>query len=312
MNQILLIQVDGKVPNLALMKLSRYHKMLGDNVNLIRGFKIPTLLQFVPDKVYISCIFEENYNVAMQLVKQFPNSDVYIGGTGVDLTLCLSDEVEHLMPDYDLFECDYSIGFTSRGCIRTCPFCVVPKKEGYIKAVADICEFLDPRHKHIVLLDNNILALPEHFKHIAKQIKDKKLTVDFNQGLDIRLVNDENADILSNLRIKPSLRFSWDNIAIESKVRKGINILQNVGIKQSFWYVLVGYDSTFDEDLYRLNILKELGQRAYVMRYSSVRGIREYNDLAAWSNQPWIFSKYSFEEFKVIRHKRKNKGEIIK
>lgn len=296
---ILLIQADGKIPNLALMKIARYHKNMGDEVLLINGIKIASRL-FIPDKVYISCVFAKNRNLALQLAKQFPHSDVQIGGSGMDLSTKLPDEIEHLMPDYDLFGCDYSMGFTTRGCIRACPFCIVHEKEGGIKAVADIYEFWDRRHKHMVLCDNNILALPEHFETIATQIKDEKLTVDFNQGLDIRLITNENAAILAELKVRPRYRFSWDNIVIEDQVRSGIDILKTNGIKWALWYVLVGYNSTIEEDLYRLNVLRSLDQRAYVMRYKS--GDRIYSDMAAWANQPAFFVKMSFDEFRKVRH----------
>lgn len=297
-NQILLIQADGKLPNLALMKLATHHK--NDEVVLIRGIKIASRL-FTPDIVYISCIFSENREAAIKLSKQFPHSNVHIGGSGVDISSHLPPEIERLMPDYDLFGCNYSMGFTSRGCVRACPFCVVPEKEGHIKAVADIYEFWDPRHKHIVLCDNNILALPEHFRYIADQISDENLTVDFNQGLDIRLLTSENVDILASLRIKPNLRFSWDNTKSESAVLRGVQLLRDAGIKRSQFFVLSGFDSTFEDDLYRLNRLKQEGQRAYLMRYNTVRGKREYNDLAAWANQPAFFSKMTFQEFQTAR-----------
>ena len=177
----------------------------------------------------------------------------------------------------------------------------MPEKEGHIQAVADIYEFWDARHRHIVLCDNNILALPDHFEKIAGQIRKEKLSVDFNQGLDIRLLNEENAAILADLRIKPNLRFSWDNTKSEGAVLRGIQLLRAVGIKRSQFFVLSGFDSTFEDDLYRLNRLKQEGQRAYLMRYNTVRGKREYNDLAAWANQPAFFSKMTFQEFQTAR-----------
>lgn len=298
MSRVLLIQADGKLPNLALMKIAAYHK--DDDIDLIRGIEISSRL-YTPDVVYISCVFSENRDAVIKMSKQFPRSEVHIGGSGVDLAAALPDEIEHLMPDYGLFGCDYSMGFTSRGCVRACPFCVVPEKEGHIKAVADIYEFWDPRHKHIVLCDNNILALPEHFRRVADQISDENLTVDFNQGLDIRLLTSETVDILASLRIKPNLRFSWDNTKSESAVLRGVQLLRDAGIKRSQFFVLSGFDSTFEDDLYRLNRLKEEGQRAYLMRYNTVRGKREYNDLAAWANQPAFFAKTTFEEFRMMR-----------
>ena len=295
-----MIQADGKLPNLALMKLAAYHRALGDEVSLVRGIKISSRL-VVPDIVYISCIFSENRDAALHMARQFPRSQVSIGGSGVDLETELSIEIEHLKPDYDLFDCDYSIGFTSRGCIRKCPFCIVPEKEGHIRAVADIYEFWDTRHRHIVLCDNNILALPNHFEKIAGQIRKEKLSVDFNQGLDIRLITEENAGILADIRIKPHLRFSWDGIADEAAIREGIQILKSAGINRSQFFVLSGFNSKFHEDLYRLNKLREWGQRAYLMRYSTIRGEKKYNDLAAWANQPAFFVKTTFPEFQKMR-----------
>src|SRR3990167_4197549 len=118
-----LIQIDGTLPNLALMKLSAWHKKQGDKVILMKD-KEPSnrLIEF--DKVYISCIFEENKEIALRVAKQFKNAE--IGGIGVNADR-LPEEIEHLMPDYDTFDCDYSLGFTTRGCIRNCYFCKVPK-----------------------------------------------------------------------------------------------------------------------------------------------------------------------------------------
>lgn len=298
MSHILLIQADGKIPNLALMKIAAHHNAKGDEVDLVRGIQISSRL-YIPDEVYISCVFSENRDAAIKMSKQFPHSEVHIGGSGIDLDAKLPDEIEHLMPDYDLFGCDHSMGFTSRGCIRACPFCIVPAKEGHIKAVADIYEFWNPKHKHIVILDNNILAIPDHFRHIANQINNERLTVDFNQGLDIRLINESNAGILASLRINPEIRFSWDDRRTEPLIRKGLKTLKGAGIKRAFWYVLVGYNSSVADDLYRLNVLKELKQRAYVMRYR--RGEKIYADMAAWANQPAFFARTTFEEFQILR-----------
>ena len=289
--RVSLIDVDSKIPNLALMKISAYHKQKGDSV----GINLSD-----PDQVYISCIFSKNKQQAIGISKMF-SCLVNIGGYGVNDNR-LPDYIEHVKPDYDLYHCDYSLGFTTRGCIRKCSFCKVPIKEGMIRINCDLYEFWDQRHKHIVLLDNNILALPEHFKKIAKQLVKNNLSVDFNQGLDIRLIDHDNAEILSKLKVKPTLRFAWDDIKDESRVRASISTLIHHRINTSFFYVLVGYNSTKEEDLHRLNLLKELNQRAYVMRYESCRGIRWYNDLAAWANQQQFFMDRSFEKFVEDRH----------
>jgi len=292
--RVSLIDVDSKLPNLALMKISMYHKQKGDRV----GLNISD-----PNQVYISCIFKKNRSQAIGISKFF-TCPVHLGGYGINDNQ-LPKEIEHITPDYDLYNCDYSLGFTTRGCIRKCEFCIVPQKEGMIRANCDLYEFWNKKHKHIVLFDNNILALPNHFEKIASQLMDNNLTVDFNQGLDIRLVNDKNAEILSQLKIKPELRFAFDNIKIEKQVRKGIEILKSHNCKRSMFYVLVGFDSTKEEDQRRLNIIKELDQRAYVMRYESCYGKRWYNDLASWANQPQFFISMTFERFKECRSNRK-------
>ena len=146
---------------------------------------------------------------------------------------------------------------------------------------------------------------PEHFFFVTDQILKENLSVDFNQGLDMRLVSDEIAKRLHELRVKPSLRFAWDDRKDEKWVRRCIDVLQRNGIKRGLWYVLVGFNSSRDDDLYRLNTLKDLGQRAYVMRYrENTNGVRWYNDLAAWANQQSFFMSLSFDDFVVKRHNR--------
>jgi ssDNA-binding Zn-finger/Zn-ribbon topoisomerase 1 len=234
----------------------------------------------------------------MGLAKKFPGSEVHVGGCGIDLTTNLPDEIEHLMPYYDLYpDCNFSLGYTSRGCPRNCEFCIVPQKEGKVRPVADIYEFWDHRHGHIVLMDNNLLALPDHFKKIVSQIKENNLSVDFNQALDIRLLTEENAKLLRSIRVKPSLRFSWDNIEDEDEVVEGVRILKSAGINRSQFFVLSGFNSTFEDDLYRLNKLRVWKQIPYLMRFETVYNKYPYILLAMWANQPHIFYKMTFEEF---------------
>jgi len=288
-----LIQIDGDLPNLALMKLSTYHKQRGDSITLMIDKTISTrLINF--DLIYISCIFEENKDTALNIQKQFNNA--VIGGIGVNKSILPSD-IEHIMPDYDLYDCDYSIGYTTRGCIRDCEFCKIPKVEGIIRSVADIYEFWDRRHKHIVLFDNNILGSPKHFKKISEQIIKENLSVDFNQGLDIRLLNERNIKILKKLNIKPYLRFAFDSIEIENDVIKGLELLKKYKINWNMWYVLVGFDTTLEQDFHRLNILKKYKQKPYVMRYKTCRDKKIYNDMASWGNQKQFFYSMDFETF---------------
>ena len=294
--KILLIDIDSKIPNLALMKISAYHKKNGDKVSLLKhpckNGKEQIKHKF--DKVYISSIFQENAEKTIEFSKQFKN--VEMGGYFINPQTILPDEMEHIMPDYSLYNCDYSIGYSSRGCINNCPWCIVPKKEGEIRVNCDIYEFWSPEHKHIELLDNNPMALPDHFKKITDQIKKENLTVSFH-GLDARLLNDDNTEILSQLKIIPEPRFAFDSMEDEKWVRRGISLLNKHGIKRALWYVLVGYDTTWEQDMYRIDLLKKLGQRPYIMRYGATQNNHMYALLSSWVNQYQFFHTMSFERF---------------
>lgn len=284
-----LIQIDGTLPNLALMKISRYHRNKGDKVYLMRDKTIAQRL--IPfDKVYISCIFEENRETALKIAKQFKN--VEIGGIGVNSTR-LPDEIEHLMPDYETFKCDYSLGFTTRGCIRNCYFCKVPKHEGLIRVNCDIYEFWDKKHKEIIILDNNILAAPEHFKKIAQQIKDNNLTVDFNQGLDHRLLTPEMCNILLSLRHKQEIRFAYDDIAYTPMVIKALKMLKEAGLKDwgTRWYIYIGEKDTFETVYKRMKLLQDEKQGVYVMRDRKIYDKPEFIALACWGNMMGAFKQ---------------------
>ena len=143
--------------------------------------------------------------------------------------------------------------------------------------------------------------MPTHFKFICSQIRKEKIRVDFNQGLDIRLLTEELAIELATIRHIAELRFAWDNIKDEKQILSGIDLLKKHKCKRGMFYVLVGYNSTIEEDLYRFKTLKGLGQIAYCMRHEKVKGIREYSDMAAWVNQVRFFKSMSFERFKECR-----------
>lgn len=298
---ILLIDIDSKMPNIALMKISSYHKMQGDKVSLIRHPCVTgdEIIPHVFDKVYISSIFEENAEKTIRFSKQFKH--VEIGGYYIDSMKVLPYQIEHLMPDYSIYKCNYSIGYTSRGCIRDCPWCNVKDKEGDLRATNDIYEFWNPKHKHIEVLDNNILALPDHFKKIAHQIIKEDLTVSFH-GLDARLLDDENTKLLSQLRIKPEPRFAFDTPGAENGVLKAIGLMKKHGINRALWYVLVGFNTTWDEDMHRVMLLKKYEQRPFVMRYKTIKepeheDYQKYTYFASWVNQFRFFSSMSFERF---------------
>ena len=292
--KILLVDADSKkgFPNLALMKLSAWYKQQNNSVELIKG--IPTtrpLEQY--DKVLISCIFHQNRNQVLDYASQLDN--VQIGGSGFDYTVVLDNDIEHILPDYSLYDVDYSLGFTSRGCIRNCGFCIVPEKEGFVKDNAPISEFLHPDHKKVVLLDNNFQASPRWRENIDF-IVEHDLKTCFNQGLDIRLLDLEFAEALAGIKYynwtfkRKSLYFAFDDMRYEKQVWAGIDLLEQVGInlKDVLFYVLIGFNTIEKDDLYRIRSLTERGVHPYVMPYNQYK-----SKLTRWVNRlyyqfiPW-------------------------
>lgn len=249
-------------PNLALMKLSQFHKAHGDEVYL--NFPLRH-----PDVTYASCVFSWNAKRRASV----PNGAI-VGGSGIDLKAELPPEVEHVMPDYSLYpRIDYSLGFTTRGCIRKCPRCIVPEKERQIKPWARIYEFWDRRHRKIKLLDNNLLAAP-NWRQTMEDVIIEGLVVDFNQGLDIRLINGENIEYLKRVKIgRAKLRFAFDDISYEEAVRRGIELMLSSGIpsRRLSFYFLYGFAAD-DMCVERVKILASYNVEVYPMAYKGPDG----------------------------------------
>lgn len=269
-----LFDIDSKYHNLALMKLSAWHKQKGDEVEFYKPLWHSTY-----DKIYCSKIFTKaNKN------NNYRTSNMICGGSGIDIKRELPKEMEHIRPDYSLYDLNYSLGFSTRGCQRNCDFCVVRGKEGYIKEHTEVEEFLNTKSNIIVLLDNNFLALPSHIKKLQKYI-DKDWIMDFNQGLDIRLINEENAKLLARIKHLKRIHFAWDLMSYEKEFKEGMNILFKAGIKpyRIMIFVLCGFNTTFDEDLYRFNELLNLGVDPFIMIYGNVD--RKTREFARWVNK---------------------------
>jgi len=292
MSRILLINVDSKILNLALMKISAYHKNKGDIV----GFDITN-----PDIVYISCVFTQNAEKARGIATYYPDSEIVFGGSGIDISKKLPDDIEYLCPDYSIYpNCDYSMGYTTRGCIRSCPFCIVPKKEGFFKRWQHIREFHNPQHRKVMVLDNNVYADRTWFFENTNYIIENNLQFNAVQGMDIRLLDEEIADRLKQIRWFGTMHFAFDNIKDEEKVLRGIEILQNAGFDTSHisFYVLTGYNTTFEEDLYRINLLRSHNCGAFVMQYKKTSQSKQ---LARYVNRRWLYWSTTFEEYSPLR-----------
>lgn len=272
-----LINIDSKIPNLALAKIAKYHEDKGNEVI----YDLPIMKV---DKTYVSCIFTKNKYKTEQW-----QGKAEIGGSGYDLITELPPEIENIKPHINL-------GFTTRGCIRNCKFCIVPKKEGGIRIVGDLLDLWDNKTRDIIVLDNNILALPEHFALVCQQAIENKIRIDFNQGLDHRLLTSETAILLQKTSHK-EYKFAFDHPSYLPKVDRAITMLQDVGINRCTWYVLVGFNTTFDEDLWRCNYLKNRGQNAFVQRYETCYEKTQYSLLARWVNQHHIFQTYTWDKF---------------
>ena len=301
-----LIDVDGhNYPNLPLMKISAWHKSQGDSVEWYEP-----LFSGHMDKVYMSKVFSFTPDY-----EYFVDADEVIkGGTGYAISLIgvretydkskdapLADEIEHIYPDYDLYGIDYAIGFLTRGCPRGCSFCHVKEKEGLCSyKVADLSEFWKDQKK-IVLCDPNILACKDHMD-LLKQLADSKAKVNFNQGLDIRLVNDQNIELLKKIRLE-SIHFAFDRWqdkdVIEPKLRQFVEKTgYNRGKGNVMCYILCNFDTTLEQDIYRIQLCRELNICPYPMIYDKEHCDPIYKKLQRWCNNVIFWGCPTFEEYK--------------
>lgn len=290
MNRVLLIDVDSRIPNLALMKLAAWHKQRGDEV----GFNISD-----PEIVYASVVFNRNRHRVDGLRHFYPDAEILIGGSGYDLAATLPAEVEALTPDYSLYPgLDYSIGFTSRGCIRSCYFCVVPKKEGKYQRVQHPREFV--QHDKVKLLDNNWYADSDWFFETSDWLIKNNVAVDVTQGMDIRLLTPEIAAQLKRLRWWATLHFAFDDERYEQAVIDGIQMLQDAGIdtkNRCFFYVYCHDDDHYDSAVARCRILKAHRASAYVMFNVDRPITKRIRHLRRWTARPWLFWSCDIDDY---------------
>lgn len=291
-----LIDVDShNYPNLALMKISAYHKSKGDTVEWWWGWG-----QY--DRVYMSKVFDDTYTPdppdpvnAKEIVK---------GGTGYGLGNKLPDEIERMCPDYSLYTeltVDTAYGFLTRGCPNACPFCIVSEKEGRKSyKVADLAQWWNGQ-KNIVLMDPNLLACREHMD-LLRQLEESHAQVDVNQGFDARLLTPENIAAIRRIRIK-DIHFAWDLMKNSKRIVKGLNLWKRYGKKDKHgsWgtvYVLVNFDTTMAENLFRIYKLRDMGFDPFVMVFDKPNAPREIRMLQRWCNNKKIFKSCPrFEDY---------------
>lgn len=295
-----LYDVDSKdFPNLPLMKISAYHKGKGDEIEFLNFMEHY-------DIVYISKVFGDEYS---QMDMTCIDADkIIMGGTGFAITIengkeiyhknideVLPYEIEHQYPDYSLYPKltkDKAFGFLTRGCSNNCGFCIVTPKEGICSVkVANLSEWWNGQ-KEIVLLDANILGCRQR-KELLQQLIDSKAKVDFTQGLDARFITPEIAEMLKQIKTK-TYHFAFDFMKNEKRILKGLKTFLDIvkpNMRQCYVYVLTNFDTTIQEDLYRVEKLKEIGidPDIRIYRKNSLPKRHVLRDMQRWCNNRIIY-----------------------
>lgn len=248
---------DAPKHNLALMKLSTYHKKAGDEVSL-------NAVRAKTDYTYASWIFEDGIRFGAEET----------GGVGLDPRIELPQDIEKLKPDYSLFNLDHSLGYTFRACLRRCPFCKVPLMRRDMTHHS-IWEFHEAKFKTIELLNNNTFYDP-FWENTFKEIYEARLSILDNSGQDLRLLDDHKAWWIRRLRWKNEPKFAWDRMRDEEKITQGLRLLRRAGVKRAMIYVLMGFETTFEEDLYRCEIINSFGHDPFPMPYRSTPLFRKF------------------------------------
>ena len=248
-----------KFPNYALMKISAYHKSIGDDVEWWNPL-------FEYDKVYSSKVFDftqENPYLPRNTIR---------GGTGYGIFENLPEEIDIMFPDYSIYpQCDYAIGFITRGCPNKCPHCYVPQKEGEIKPYRTWQEIVRNDTKKLTLMDNNILAHPHGIEQL-RQLAETDYLIDINQAMSVFKVNEAVADILARIKWQKYIRFSVDQKAQINGAKKVAHLLKERGIPSSklFFYCLITED--LEDDLERIYAMRDINNvTLYGMPYKDMR-----------------------------------------
>lgn len=294
--------VDSKIPNLALMKLSAWHKQKGDDTELYLPIR-----HSMYDRIYASKVFKFSDGSMV-------TDDMITGGTGFNNKNNLPPGVDDMDPDYSLYNYPHNIGFAMRGCRFKCSFCVVPEKEGKARSEASIAKIWTQRSsKFLMLLDNDFFGNP-NWESCIEEIKEYNLKVNFSQGLNIRIISEKQANALASVNFSSasgknkSVTFAWDNIKDERTIRRGFRRVVEAGLKpyQIQFYVLIGYDSTPEEDMHRVMTIHSWDADPFVMAYDRTNDYQR--KFQRWVNHKALFKSVTFEDY----HKPIKKYQIQK
>ena len=294
-----LIDVDGhNYPNLALMKLSAWHKSMGDTVEWYDIFG-------EYDRVYMAKVFTHtaDYGLAITNAKE-----IVRGGTGYDVKSRLPEQAEKIVPDYSIYpfvDSKTAYGFLTRGCIRKCPWCIVPKKEGAVYPYQDVEEIAVNGRTRLILMDNNILALRDYAEEQFAKIIKNGYRIDFNQGLDARLVDDDMAKTLASMKWIKAIRFGCDTPKQVEECEVVIDKLRSYGFKgQVLLYTMIYGD--INECFARINKWRDPKYRTLVVCQAQPQldftrqhqNIPQWQkDLAHWANKRWLYFADEFYNF---------------
>lgn len=309
-------------PSLPLMKISAYHKSRGDKVEFAQ-----TALFAHYDIVYVSRTFNLELKTVPKIDTDYISADKFIyGGTGYAIEVVegkevfhkekdvfLPREIEHIYPDYSLYPeltKNTAYGFLTRGCSNGCPFCIVPEHEGKVsRKVADLNEWWNGQ-KNIKLLDANMLACKDRIE-LLKQLINSNASIDYTQGLDARFINDEIAQLICQTKIS-MVHFAFDLMKNEERIVKGLKVFKkhfNKDDRHAKVYILTNFNTTFQEDLYRIRKVIELGYAPDVRIYQKQSAPQFLRDVAGWANNPIIYRSCKLEDF-VPRSDGKCMAEI--
>ena len=319
MNRVLLCHIDGKLPNIALMRLAAHHRSRGDEVELRYTPTVESVerrLWDCFDVVYGSLIFERSRPIGDRLRQVYPHA--ILGGTGWDISSSLEAiDITTLQKDYTIYpKWRQSIGFTQRGCRLKCSFCVVPRKEGAVRTEETIQQIWrgDPWPREIILLDNDFFGQTD-WKHRIEELRTGRFKVSFTQGINARMLTDETSAAIASVNYRddqmqrPRIYTAWDNRKDEHRLFAGLKSLVAHGVKPDhiMVYMLIGYwpDETEDDWLFRQQKLRDFGARPYPMPYMRTQTtvgfqrwvVGAYDKRIAWSD--WKAANYRPEQLCV-------------